>query len=163
VTGRRLDGLRLVALLKFAKALVLILTAVSAHELLKPEVAARVYEWSVTLTDRFERNLLLQALHWAYGDGTGVLRGVVVVTAAYTALVLAEAVGLWLRRSWGQWLTVVATSALIPFEVWKLLVRPLGKQALLLGVLLINGAIVVYLIAQLRPARRRLHRSSERR
>ena len=46
------------------------------------------------------------------------------MTVAYTAVVLAEGTGLWLRRAWAEWLTVLATGSLIPFELWELITRP---------------------------------------
>ena len=33
----------------------------------------------------------------------------------YAALLLAEGIGLWLELSWAAYLTVVSTSALVPF------------------------------------------------
>jgi uncharacterized membrane protein (DUF2068 family) len=43
-----------------------------------------------------------------------------VAALAYGALEGAEAYGLWTRRRWGEWLTVVATSLLFIPEVWGL-------------------------------------------
>src|SRR5690348_2681055 len=40
------------------------------------------------------------------------------VTAfAYAALMATEGVGLYLRRAWARWFTIIATSSLIPLEV----------------------------------------------
>ncbi len=72
-----------------------------------------------------------------------------VIALAYGALEAAESYGLWRRRRWGEWLTVVATSLLLVPEVWEL-----TKSATLLkvGALLVNLAVVAYLLWRLRRA-----------
>jgi uncharacterized membrane protein (DUF2068 family) len=71
------------------------------------------------------------------------------IALAYGALEGVEAYGLWTRRRWGEWLTVVATSLLLVPEVWEL-----TKSATLLkvGALLVNLAVVAYLLWRLRRA-----------
>ena len=82
-----------------------------------------------------------------------------VVALAYGLLEGAEAYGLWRRRRWGEWLTVIATSLLLIPEVWEL---TKSATALKVGALLVNLAVVAYLLARLgvtagslRPSRRR--------
>jgi uncharacterized membrane protein (DUF2068 family) len=66
---------------------------------------------------------------------------------AYGILEGVEAYGLWRRRRWGEWLTVIATSLLFIPEVWEL---SKGATLLKLGALLVNIAVVAYLIWRLR-------------
>lgn len=70
-----------------------------------------------------------------------------VAALVYAALEGAEAYGLWMRKRWGEWLTVVATSLFFIPEIWEL-----AKSASLLkvGALLANAAIVAYLVWRLR-------------
>ncbi|HEY4996607.1 MAG TPA: DUF2127 domain-containing protein [Solirubrobacteraceae bacterium] len=70
-----------------------------------------------------------------------------VVALAYGALEGAEAYGLWRRRRWAEWLTVLATSLLFAPEVWEL---TKSLTVLKLGALLVNVAVVAYLIWRLR-------------
>ncbi len=65
----------------------------------------------------------------------------------YAVLEGAEAYGLWTRKRWGEWLTVVATSLFFIPEIWEL-----AKSASLLkvGAILANVVIVAYLIWRLR-------------
>ncbi len=79
-----------------------------------------------------------------------------VVAIAYGALEAAESYGLWRRRRWGEVLTVVATSLLFIPEVWEI-----GKSptVLKLGGLLINIAVVAYLIWRLRRSAGRARRA----
>jgi uncharacterized membrane protein (DUF2068 family) len=70
-----------------------------------------------------------------------------VIALAYGVLEAAEAYGLWRRRRWGEWLTVVATSLLLIPEVWEL---TKSVTVLKLGALLVNIAVVAYLVWRLR-------------
>ena len=153
---RRIDGLRLIALLKFGKALLLIATSYGVHQLLNAALVERLYNWSADLSDdRFERKLLMQALTWVEGLGAQKIQIFFAVTVAYTAVVLAEGTGLWLRRAWAEWLTVIATSSLIPFELWELIARPPGRRLAIAVTLVLNLVIVWYLARLLRATRAR--------
>jgi uncharacterized membrane protein (DUF2068 family) len=72
-----------------------------------------------------------------------------VAALAYGVLEGAEAYGLWTRRRWGEWLTVVATSLLFIPEIWEL---TKSASLLKLGALLVNAAVVAYLLWRLRRA-----------
>jgi uncharacterized membrane protein (DUF2068 family) len=150
-TARKFDGLRLIALLKFGKALLLIATSYGVHRLLDAALVERLYNWSADLSDdRFERKLLLRALTWVEGLGAKKIELFFAVTIAYTAVVLTEGIGLWLRRAWAEWLTVIATSSLIPFELWELIMRPPGRRLAIAVTLVLNVIIVWYLARLLR-------------
>ena len=60
---------------------------------------------------------------------------------------MISARGLWLDQLWAEYLTVIATSLLIPFELYELAHRPTLWKA---GGLLVNVLIVVYLASALR-------------
>ena len=71
--------------------------------------------------------------------------------AAYAALHLVEAYGLWRSRRWAEWLTVAAGGIYIPvelYELWK------GVGPIKLGLLAVNLAIVAYLAHDLWRQRR---------
>jgi len=70
----------------------------------------------------------------------------------YGLLELVEGTGLWLDQLWAEYLTVVATSLLIPFELYELVRHPTALKA---GGLVVNVLIVAYLVYLLR---RRLNR-----
>lgn len=61
----------------------------------------------------------------------------------YAMLMSAEGVGLYLRKPWARWFTVVATSSLIPIEIYEI-VRELHLARVL--ILIANVAIIVYLV-----------------
>ncbi len=68
--------------------------------------------------------------------------GASVVVLLIGILNLIEAYGLHLRMRWAEWLTVVATSLFIPFELYEVLK---GVTVLKISIFLINCAIVYYL------------------
>jgi len=140
-----LDALRVIALFKFFKVAALIATGYGVHLLLKGSLLERLREWSMTLTDSFAQRLLLGALGWLEGLGAKRIQIVMAVTLVYTAVVLTEGIGLWLRRAWGEWVTVVATASLIPFELWELIVRPPSHKLAVLATVIVNVTIVWYL------------------
>jgi uncharacterized membrane protein (DUF2068 family) len=61
----------------------------------------------------------------------------------YALLEGIEAVGLWFQKRWAEYLTFIATSALLPLEVYELSAR---VSVLKLLTLAVNLAIVIYLI-----------------
>jgi uncharacterized membrane protein (DUF2068 family) len=74
---------------------------------------------------------------------TGTLREVGIALLAYAALEGVEAVGLWRGRRWAEYLTFVATTILLPLEIYEIIH---GGTALKVIGFLINLAVVVYLL-----------------
>ena len=68
----------------------------------------------------------------------------------YAALFLAEGTGLWLEKRWGEWLTVIITSSLVPVEIYEMYRHPSWVKV---AVLVINLGIVGYLIYRIRGPR----------
>src|SRR5947199_597259 len=75
------------------------------------------------------------------------LRIVGLLALGYGRLELVEGVGLWLDQLWAEYLTVIATSLFIPFELYELAIRPSLWKA---GGILVNLLIVLYLARALR-------------
>jgi uncharacterized membrane protein (DUF2068 family) len=74
---------------------------------------------------------------------SGTLRIVALAAAAYALLEGAEAIGLWLMKRWAEYLTFVATIALLPLECYELTKR---ISVFKIVALVINIAIAVYLL-----------------
>ena len=70
-----------------------------------------------------------------------------IAALGYGGLELVEGVGLWLDQLWAEYLTVIATTLLIPFELYELARKPTVWKA---GGILVNVLIVVYLVWALR-------------
>jgi uncharacterized membrane protein (DUF2068 family) len=73
----------------------------------------------------------------------GTLTKIGLVVAAYAVLEGLEAVGLWLQKRWAEYLTFIATTALIPLEVYEIATKGSPLKVL---TLIINVAVVAYLL-----------------
>lgn len=153
-----MDGLRLIGLFKIGKALLLLATTYGLYRLLNPALVERLHDWLNTFTDSFERRLLERLLDWVDALGSARIGSLLLVTAIYTAVLLTEGIGLWLRKTWAEWLTVVATASLIPFELWQLFFGHHHKPLAVLGATVLNIVIVTYLVHLLRRNRALRHR-----
>ena len=80
------------------------------------------------------------------------LRAVGFGTFVYAAIFTTEGVGLLLGRHWAEYLAVVATASFLPLEAYEAIHRPGASRVL---VLVVNLAIVVYLLVRLRAEARR--------
>jgi uncharacterized membrane protein (DUF2068 family) len=89
------------------------------------------------------QGVLAQELERIVNIRNGSLDIVIATAAAYFVLELVEAVGLWRERRWAEYLTVVATSGLLPFEILELTKR---VTVIRVGALIINLAIVTWLL-----------------
>jgi uncharacterized membrane protein (DUF2068 family) len=86
---------------------------------------------------------LLDRLLTSVGDLTVTRQTALAITAfGYAALMGSEGVSLYLRKPWARWFTIIATSSLVPLEIYEIL-RELHPIRVL--VLIANLAIVVYL------------------
>jgi uncharacterized membrane protein (DUF2068 family) len=86
---------------------------------------------------------ILHELAKLFAVRSGTLTRVGLIVLAYAILEGVEAVGLWLAKRWAEYLTFVATTVLLPLEVYELLNR---ATALKIIGFIINLAIVVYLL-----------------
>jgi len=148
-------GLRLITFYKFTKAAVQVAAAVllfygAAHGLNArlAEFAERLREHAVHAWSNVFAAALLRFTHARHS----------LTFTAYALLadaVLSSVEGWALSRgyTWGEWLVVVTTAALIPFEIWALMHHVRAGRVVLL---IVNVVIVTYLIVNIR-FRRRAH------
>ena len=71
------------------------------------------------------------------------LRILALILLAYAALEATEMVGLWFNKRWAEYLTFIATTVLVPYEVYEL---TLSVSVFKLVTLVINLAVVLYLL-----------------
>lgn len=74
-----------------------------------------------------------------------------IAAIGYGALEMVEGFGLWRRYRWAEWLTVIATSLLVPVELYELVHKPSALKAAGLAV---NILIVLYLMRLVTRGRR---------
>lgn len=93
------------------------------------------------------RPFLHRIVAYLHGLHARELRIFGLLAVGYGVLELVEGVGLWLEKVWAEFLTVIATSLLVPFEVYELVRRPSPLKA---AGIVVNVLIVLYLIWHLR-------------
>ncbi|MGA2779640.1 MAG: DUF2127 domain-containing protein [Steroidobacteraceae bacterium] len=147
---RRFGILRVIALYKLVKVLALLAAAYGVLRLRDASFIARVYSWAATLPYGLEHDVVTKALVWFSGLSSSRVEALGAVTLAYAAVFATEGIGLWMRKRWAEWLTIIITGSLIPLEIWELSMRPTFGKA---SVFVVNVAIVWYLIVQLRSTR----------
>jgi uncharacterized membrane protein (DUF2068 family) len=61
-----------------------------------------------------------------------------------------DRIGLWLLKHWAEWFTVIITGSLVPIELYEIHRHPSPLKVL---VLILNIAVVVYLLYRIRHER----------
>src|ERR1700733_7824335 len=143
--------IRMIAIFKFFKAGLLIAVGIGVLRLVHKDVATVIRHWSEALKVDPANRFLDAALGKATRVSPDQIKKLGLGSFLYAGLFLAEGTGLWLRKRWGEWLTVIIKSSLVPVEVYEIHRHPsLAK----VGVLVVNIAIVVYLIWHMRRTSR---------
>jgi len=145
--------LRLIALFKLLKAILLIAVGVSALKLLHKDVASVVERWVAILGLDPGKQYVARALEKAANLTPNKIKGLGIVSFFYAGLFLTEGIGLWLQKRWAEWFTVIITSTLVPVEVYEIHRHPSPMKIL---VLVINVAVVGYLLYRIRNKRSNL-------
>jgi uncharacterized membrane protein (DUF2068 family) len=153
---RRLQALRSVSLLEFAKGVAVLAAAISLYWLDPSDVADaflsflhvnpdhHLARWLMGLADR-----LSDIAEWQ----------ILVGACSYSGLRFAEAYGLWKARAWAEWIALISGAIYLPFEI-----RLLAHRVTLfhVAVLIVNIAIVLFMfylrIYVPRKERQQLHR-----
>jgi uncharacterized membrane protein (DUF2068 family) len=140
-------GLLLIAAFKLLKGLALLAVGIGAHTLIDRDLAAVVEHW-VNVFRVDPNNHYLHALLERFTDlSPQRLKAVSFGTFFYAALLLTEGVGLALGKRWAEYFTIIATSSLIPLEIYEIFRHANITKVVLL---LINVAVVWYLVLELR-------------
>jgi uncharacterized membrane protein (DUF2068 family) len=147
-------GLWLIAAFKLVKGLGLLILAIGVLNLLHKDVAAEAERWINFL--RFDRhNHYIEKVLAKLGRiDERRLEELSVGTFFYAGLYLTEGIGLALRKRWAEYLTIVSTASLLPLEIYELAKRLTAGRIVLL---LINIAVVVYLVIEVRRTRNIQH------
>jgi uncharacterized membrane protein (DUF2068 family) len=142
--------IRLIALFKLFKALLLIAVGMSALHLIHKDVASVVQHWVKMLGLVPGNRYVDEALQKAGNLTPGKIKSLGVVSFLYAGLFLTEGIGLWLVKRWAEWFSVIITSSLVPIEVYEICRHPSIIKSL---VLIFNVAVVGYLIYRIRNER----------
>lgn len=140
-------ALYLIAAFKLFKGLFLLAVAIAALKLGRQGITIEVYRWADSFRVDPGNRLFRHLLAWLSLFNEKTLRELSVGTFFYSALFLTEGTGLALRKRWAEYFTTVVTGSFIPLEIYELARRPTFARG---TVLLLNVAVVVYLVIDLR-------------
>jgi uncharacterized membrane protein (DUF2068 family) len=149
---QRFGMLRIIALYKLVKVVLLLLAAYFELRLHDATLSSKLVTWVEARPAGLEHYVVNWVLQTLSGLSESRIHALRVVTFAYAAVFAIEGVGLWMQKRWAEWMTTLVTGSLIPLEIWELMVRPnFGKAAVVIA----NAAIVVFLIWHVRSKGRR--------
>jgi uncharacterized membrane protein (DUF2068 family) len=114
-----------------------------------------VHEWAADLVTRHGIDVANRFVAAILERLVGVTARQVTIWSAiafvYAVLLFTEGVGLWLQKRWAEYLTVGATAALLPVEIYELFQHFTIVRVVILA---INIFIVWYLVTRLRDETR---------
>jgi uncharacterized membrane protein (DUF2068 family) len=148
--GKKSTALLAIAAFKLVKGLLLVAVGIGAVKLLHRDLADTVMRWvdilRVDPENRFIHGILTRVLSISPKQ----LKAASVGTFIYAALLFIEGTGLLLRKRWAEYFTIITTGGLIPLEVFEISRHVTSAKVV---VLLVNIAIVVYLVVRVRGTR----------
>jgi uncharacterized membrane protein (DUF2068 family) len=146
---RRVRYLKLIALFKIAKGVLLLLLGISLLFLnARTRWMDALLKWTadeILLEHSRPVGYLLHELRAALAGG--MLRATGLLSLFYAALFFTEGIGVYMQQRWAEWLMVIECAALIPIELHHLWHRPGLAAALILAA---NCFIVWFLYLVLR-------------
>jgi uncharacterized membrane protein (DUF2068 family) len=145
---RRPVILRLIAAERTLRGAVLIAAGIYLFGHLHSDFGKLADKWMRKLELDPNRHFLHRIIEHLHGLSSNQVKIFAFLAVCYGLLELVEGVGLWLDKLWAEFLTVFATSLLVPFEVYELVKKPGPIKA---AGIVVNVLIVLYLA-------RRLHR-----
>jgi uncharacterized membrane protein (DUF2068 family) len=138
----RFGMLRIIAVYKLLKVVLLVLVAYGELRLHDATLSAKLLSWLAARPSGMEHDIVKKVVVWFSGLSDSRIHALRAVTLSYAVLFAVEGIGLWMRRRWAEWLTTIITASLMPFELWELIRHPtIGAAAVLIA----NGIIVGYL------------------
>ncbi len=146
------SGIRLLAGYKVVVGVLLFVVAAELVRLFNADIAALVHTWILRLHADPHNPVIAAVVRKATELDLYTLEEFAVVTGLFGTLHLVEGVGLWLSKAWAEHLCVVSTSALLPLEIHEIVAE---FHLVKILTLLVNLAVVVYLVRRVRRRRAR--------
>jgi uncharacterized membrane protein (DUF2068 family) len=133
----------LIAAYKVLQALLFVAVGISALRLLHKDVDDVLSQIALALRFNPESRFINFLLDKAALVNDPLLRRIGAVAFSYAGLSLAEGIGLYLEKAWGELLTLVITASFLPWELFEVCRRLTWVRV---GLLIINFLVFLYLI-----------------
>jgi uncharacterized membrane protein (DUF2068 family) len=158
MASRTRRGLLLIGGLKLLKGLALLVAGIGVLSLLHRDAAETVRHWIEYIRIDPRDRLIDHFLSKVAGVSPRTLRHLGVGTLLYAAVFCTEGVGLLLSKHWAEYMTAGVTASFLPLELYELIAHPSAVKAV---VIVLNVAVVVYLVLEIRRERA-FHKSAPR-
>lgn len=143
-------GMLLIGLFKLLKAVGLLLIGASLLSFLRHDPAGRLRHLFDFLHVDTHAHLVERLLAKIAGVHPRTLRRLGLGTLLYALVFGTEGVGLMLGAVWAEYMTTGVTVSFLPLEGYEVLAHPSVAKIL---VTVINAAVVVYLVSEIRRRR----------
>ncbi len=146
--------LRSVAILEFAKGLLVLLVGLGVLSLLHRGHDVESIAKGLLGVLHFNRHRHLSEVFLnaaRFGDANLIV--IAVGAGFYSAMRFVEAYGLWKQRVWAEWIALISGAAYLPLEIYELSRRANAAKWTLLLLNLVIVLYMVYLRVQDRSAR----------
>ncbi|MGA3334483.1 MAG: DUF2127 domain-containing protein [Terracidiphilus sp.] len=135
--------LLLIAFYKFLHALLFFAIGIGAQRLLHKDISDQIDLLARHLRFNPESHLVNFLLDKASLLNDPILRRIGFVAFSYAAITLAEGIGLYLEKAWGEFLTLAITASFLPLELFEVFRRITWFRV---GLLTINLLVFLYLL-----------------
>lgn len=143
-------GLLLIGLFKLGKSILFFCIGMGAIHLLHKDLGDVVMRVATALKFDPESRFVSLVLNQVDLIDIHKLKLISLGTFAYSVVALTEGIGLVLEKVWAEYLTLILTISFLPWELYELARRPNWFR---LSLLLINLAVLAYLLWLLRRKR----------
>ncbi|MCU0634126.1 MAG: DUF2127 domain-containing protein [Gemmatimonadaceae bacterium] len=151
-TARRVDrGVMAIAAFKLTGAVLLTLVGLGAFHLVQNDAVTVVQAWIARFGGDLDGATARALITRVAGIPEGRFELVGLGALGYALMLITQGIGLLRGKTWAEWLTVLVTASFIPlecYEIWR------GATVFKVALLVVNSAIVVYLVWHLRKKAR---------
>ncbi len=143
-------GFRLIGCYKLASGLLAVILGMAFVRFVRHDPGQSLEQFAAHLGLAPDNHLIHRVIAAITGIDRSRLRAIQAGTFFYAILHLIEGIGLFLERDWAGYLVVIASSSLIPIELYEIVRKQNLPRVILL---ILNVGIVIYLIVELRKHR----------
>src|SRR5512143_3698559 len=116
-------GLRIIAVFKLIKAILLVAVGIGAIKLLHKDVSEIATNWIAEIRVDPDNRIVHRLIAKLGLMNDRRLEELSIGSFLYAAVFLIEGIGLWLRKRWAEYFTIIITCSLIPFELYEIAKR----------------------------------------
>jgi uncharacterized membrane protein (DUF2068 family) len=139
----KIAGLRVIALIKIAKALLLTGLAFGFFRSIDRDLGETVRQITFHLRIDPENTVVRVLLEKIANIDPHTLRTIGLITFVYAAELYIEGIGLWLNKTWAKYMLIVATGGFLPFEA-RACIASFSWERLIL--ILLNLVALLYVV-----------------